>query len=956
MSQISFAPSSFHADISRVIKYVPARLIGRKTETKLLSEAWEQVAQRKSKRTHVLTFVALGGEGKTSLVVKWAAELAHQGWPACEAAFAWSFYHQGSDEKTADSSEVFLNEALILFGDPTLACSDRSAADKGRRLAQLVGQRRALIILDGVETLQYAPTSPRRGELKDAGLATLLKGLAADNLGLCVVTTRYSIPDLQAYWQTSAQEIKLPRLTKAAGVALLRALGVDGRQQEFHRLVEDVKGHALTLNLLGSYLHEAHGGDIRKRDLVKLEQADDEQGGHAFRVMDAYVKWLESDGEKGERALAVLRLLGLFDRPASADCLAVLFQAPVILDLTEPIVGISDEQRNLVFSRLESARLLTVNRSAVGSLISIDAHPLLREYFAKQLKVDRVKERLIDSLMDEFPKLLDEFPKLLDELPKLMDEFPKLLDEFPKLLDELPKLCGILERCPEEIPEAWRGGHRRLFQHLCQTTREGDSPTLEDLQPLYQAIVHGCKAGMQQSAFQEDSIVADTLDLFYKRIHRDGASMGQLGAVGAELGALAAFFDTPWSQISDSLAGKDRLDVLILASKTLTASGRLTEAMELMNALPKKLNFHFDNKSALVIECAGHSQLMLLLGDVDGAVRNAEMAETYIPCHVPLAEIGQKMYVLAMQANALHQAGRRIEADARFREAEKLVPGLVLVRKLEERYDFSGDVNLLFSDFGFWYCDLLLDAAERAAWQCFIASASFRPTISSIGIMAPQSYIDAKSIISCEVAGSCSEKAKRGSEHAPTIQACSDVFRRASQTLRWITPKKLLREIALDQLTLGRTALYQAILERSSLNRCRTFVEHAVEGMRRAGQEVHLPSALLTRALLHSLSDASSGGQSNSYSAQSDLDEAWEIAERGPMPLFMVDIHLYRARLFGPLAPGASGKKYPWKSAGADLAAARQLIEKHGYLRRLEELEDAEVAARRWLGSAQYGG
>ena len=34
-------------------------------------------------------------------------------------------------------------------------------------------------------------------------------------------------------------------------------------------------------------------------------------------------------------------------------------------------------------------------------------------------------------------------------------------------------------------------------------------------------------------------------------------------------------------------------------------------------------------------------------------------------------------------------------------------------------------------------------------------------------------------------------------------------------------------------------------------------------------------------------------------SAQSDLDEAWEIAERGPMPLFLADIHLHRARLFG---------------------------------------------------------
>ena len=54
--------------------------------------------------------------------------------------------------------------------------------------------------------------------------------------------------------------------------------------------------------------------------------------------------------------------------------------------------------------------------------------------------------------------------------------------------------------------------------------------------------------------------------------------------------------------------------------------------------------------------------------------------------------------------------------------------------------------------------------------------------------------------------------------------------------------------------------------------------------------------------------------------AQSDLDEAWEIAERGPMSLFLADIHLYRARLFHDLKP------YPWKSPQEDLAAARKLI------------------------------
>jgi hypothetical protein len=35
---------------------------------------------------------------------------------------------------------------------------------------------------------------------------------------------------------------------------------------------------------------------------------------------------------------------------------------------------------------------------------------------------------------------------------------------------------------------------------------------------------------------------------------------------------------------------------------------------------------------------------------------------------------------------------------------------------------------------------------------------------------------------------------------------------------------------------------------------------------------------------------------------------------------------------------------YPWESPQADLAEARRLIYKHGYLRRKEELEDAEEA------------
>jgi hypothetical protein len=88
--------------------------------------------------------------------------------------------------------------------------------------------------------------------------------------------------------------------------------------------------------------------------------------------------------------------------------------------------------------------------------------------------------------------------------------------------------------------------------------------------------------------------------------------------------------------------------------------------------------------------------------------------------------------------------------------------------------------------------------------------------------------------------------------------------------------------------------------------------------------------------------------------AQSDLDEAWEIAERGPMKLRMADIHLYRARLFrgqrtedrGQPTEGGN-QEYPWVSPEADLAAAEKLIKECGYHRRDGELADAKQALGR---------
>jgi hypothetical protein len=175
------------------------------------------------------------------------------------------------------------------------------------------------------------------------------------------------------------------------------------------------------------------------------------------------------------------------------------------------------------------------------------------------------------------------------------------------------------------------------------------------------------------------------------------------------------------------------------------------------------------------------------------------------------------------------------------------------------------------------------------------------------------------------------------------LESCRAVSERAARTIKIAERSNWLLHIALDHLTLGRAALYAAILEGQALDQfdpCRESLRRAVDGLRCAGQQDDLPCGFHTRAWLRFLTGARTGPES----AQSDLNEAFEIAERGPMPLHMADIHLHRARLFGLSKDRPAN--YPWTSPQDDLAGARRLIERHGYWRRKEELEDAEAAAR----------
>jgi tetratricopeptide (TPR) repeat protein len=192
----------------------------------------------------------------------------------------------------------------------------------------------------------------------------------------------------------------------------LRSLGVKGDDEELEQAAIEYGGHALALTLLGSYLADVFDGNIRRHNEIESLEEDVRHGRHAARVMRAYEKWL---GEGIE--LAILRLLGLFDRPAEAASIAALREPPAIPGLTEALQGLKEREWRQALAKLRRIKLLG-DPPADGAL---DAHPLVREHFREQLKRERPEawREANNRLYEHLKSAAKECPDTVEEMSPL---------------------------------------------------------------------------------------------------------------------------------------------------------------------------------------------------------------------------------------------------------------------------------------------------------------------------------------------------------------------------------------------------------------------------------------------------------------------------------------------------------------------------------------------------------
>jgi len=795
---------------------LPAPLLGRERELAMLDLAF------KLSGASILSLVAPGGVGKTAILQEWLKRLQGRAWIGVEKVYCWSFYSQGTSDARQASEDSFLTQALSWFN---VACAENASPwEKGRLLADAVVRSRTLLLLDGLEPLQY-PSGPMDGRMRAPGVLELLRRLAligGAQHSLCVVTTRQAVTDIATLERHAAAlsncclRIALDNLDEETGARILHASGAvrvgaakaGPDHPELCVASREMKGHALTLQLLGHFIGRAHRGDILNRALIDFAAEDATvQGGHTFRVLAAFENWFLKTPGSGARRVAVLRLLGLFDRPADAGCIAALRSAPAIPGLTDmfelpspyrddvaSILPVSDEDADWheqLAYLIDSGLLIRADEDTPGTgHAAIDCHPLVREHFAKRLAA-------------------------------------------------ASKDAGAL-------------AHRRLFDHLraefARGTGTREASTSAQMEPLFRSVFHGCASGGYEETFHE--VFEASIQMGHRHFSRN-----RFASFGSDFSALACFLDPKTMLPFDSLDSTIRAKIFVHATFYLRVLGRLEQALSVGAAGVAFAESIADWDAAA--RCAVN------LAEANSTLGNLVEAERHGRASVLFADRSGDdflaMYNRMSLADTLHQSQPSPwgEAVSLFRDAE--------LRQAARQPDRP----YLYSHWGYLFNDLLLDLGD-----------------------------------------------------------VEEIKQRVRTARSWADSPRWLH---LDDLCLARVSALEGEND-STADSVAELMEAAVAGIQQSGQEHEKVMALL----ISSDYQARRGAFERAVEA---LEEARQLAERGPMRLRLADILVARVRLFNQTRSTDSPIGTD-DSARADLSAAKVLIHECGYRRLQAQLDE----------------
>lgn len=362
---------------------------------------------------HAIGLIGFGGEGKSSVARRWIDELREEKRshiPKPAAAFWWNFYSSPNVDKFFEAVFTFMTEGEVNPNDYP------STSAKAKFLAGMLHSKCYLLILDGMEVIQYHE-GKRYGQLKNADLRQFLLSLAASSSrSFCLITSRLPVGDLKDF--RSYIHCDVTRLKLDDGRTLLRKIGVKGGDSDLDQVVTDWDGHALTLCLLASYLVDRYRGNVKHIKKIPPPLANEPRYERVNRMLRLYDNDLLTDAER-----AFLMIFSAFRIPVQETAFASVFRtktskADQVTGLFAPVAALKSSDFEKLLQRLQTYSILRGDKHYT-------IHPLIRDYYLKLLNnnaPDQVQE-VHQRIKNYYLSVAGEMPEnpTLEELTPLIE-------------------------------------------------------------------------------------------------------------------------------------------------------------------------------------------------------------------------------------------------------------------------------------------------------------------------------------------------------------------------------------------------------------------------------------------------------------------------------------------------------------------------------------------------------
>lgn len=322
------------------------KLLGREVEIAALNEAWDQCA------ANVVQITGVAGAGKSSLINEWLAGMDDCDYRGAEMVLTWSFHHGYGSRSTGAPFEMFLARALSLFGDAISARDDPEG--QIMRLVHEIRQSRILLVLDGVQNLQYC-YGPSFGQFANPAFSMLMRELAKENPGLCVLSSRLKNADLNAIGAPRTVSLELGGLSEPAAKKLLISNGVHGEPDQLVHAIRQHEGLPLSLRLLSKHLNLICDGSLAH--YMEIDPLIEETGENerAAQLARDYLDRLPLDGQR-----KFFHLLSLYKHAVSLKEVLKLCRYRRIDGLTSEVLSLTHMQLRYGIVALEKASVLRV--------------------------------------------------------------------------------------------------------------------------------------------------------------------------------------------------------------------------------------------------------------------------------------------------------------------------------------------------------------------------------------------------------------------------------------------------------------------------------------------------------------------------------------------------------------------------------------------------------------------